>query len=540
MTTIKNPILTGMHPDPSLIRVGEDYYLAVSTFEWFPGVEIYHSKNLVNWELAARPLNRSSQLDMTGVPNSGGVWAPCLSYCDGTFYLVYSNVKSIFGYFKDTPNYLVTCDRIDGEWSEPVYLNASGFDASLFHDEDGRKWLVNMVNDTRPWKGTCGFGGIVLQEYSCEKKKLIGEKKIIFRGTSLGITEGPHLYRRNGWYYLVTAEGGTGEGHAVTVARSRTLEGPYEVSPFHPLLTSAGHKELYLQKAGHASLVEAENGKWYIAHLCGRPITDRAYCVLGRETSLQEVEWTKDGWLRLKGEENEAAGFANLPKAAIEVDGDAVQKRSRTVTYDFEGDKLPFEFRTLRVPLTEKECTLKDRPGFLRLYGGESLCSCFRQSMVAFRQEDFHFTASTSLEFYPDDFQKMAGIVHYYDTINHLYLFVSWDEERGRVLNVLRNRLKEQSYPLGGGIVLPDEGMVYLKMEVHMESSTLSYSLDGKEYIPVYSDDISYLSDDAYDEIGEYRFTGAHIGLCCQDLTGERCYADFASFCYEGQDEEKI
>ena len=129
---VKNPILTGMHPDPSMLRVGDDYYIAVSTFEWFPGVEIYHSRNLINWKLVSRPLNRVSQLDMTGVPDSGGVWAPCLSYCGGIFYLVYSNVKSIFGFFKDTPNYLVTSERIDGEWSEPVFLNASGFDASLF------------------------------------------------------------------------------------------------------------------------------------------------------------------------------------------------------------------------------------------------------------------------------------------------------------------------------------------------------------------------------------------------------------------------
>lgn len=520
-----------MHPDPSLIRVGKDYYLAVSTFEWFPGVEIYHSRDMISWELAARPLNRRSQLDMAGVPDSGGVWAPCLSYSDGLFYLVYSNTKSLFGFFKDTPNYLVTCDRVDGEWSEPVYLNASGFDASLFHDRDGRKWLVNMVNDCRPWKGTSGFGGIELQEYSCEKKKLIGEKKNIFRGTSLGFTEGPHLYRIGEYYYLLTAEGGTGYEHAVTIARSKKLEGPYEVSPFHPLLTSKGHKELYLQKAGHASLVQTEEGRWYIAHLCGRPITGQSYCVLGRETALQEVEWTKDGWPKLKGE-------GNLPRETVEVAADGIQKRGRKVYYDFQDGKMPFEFRTLRVPLKEEECSLKDREGYLRLYGGESLCSCFHQSLVAFRQEDFHFTARTSLDFYPDDFQKTAGMVHYYDTISHLYLFVSWDEERGRVLNVLKNRLKKQSYPIGGGLVLPADGTVYLKMEVHREQSVFSYSLDGEEYLPVYADDISYLADDAYGEIGEYRFTGAHIGLCCQDLTGGRCPADFGMFCYEGLDGE--
>lgn len=218
----------------------------------------------------------------------------------------------------------------------------------------------------------------------------------------------------------------------------------------------------------------------------------------------------------------------------IEVPSNAVQERSHKVHYRFEDEALPFEFRTLRVPLSKQDYSLTERPGYLRLYGGESLCSRFHQTMTAFRQEDFSFIAKTVLEFYPDNFQKTAGIVHYYDTINFLYLFLSWDEDRGRILNVLRNRLREQSYPLEVGINLPPEGKIYLKIEVHMEHSTLSYSLEDTEYLPVYTDDISYLSDDAYSEIGEYRFTGAHIGLCCQDTTGERTPADFGMFYYEG------
>lgn len=142
MKTIRNPILPGFHPDPSIIRVGEDYYLATSTFEWFPGVLIYHSRDLAHWEFAAAPLNRISQLDLRGIPNSCGIFAPCLSWCEGTFYLIYTVVHTASS-LQDTHNYLVTCPTIDGEWSEPVYLNSTGFDPSLFHDADGRKWLVN-------------------------------------------------------------------------------------------------------------------------------------------------------------------------------------------------------------------------------------------------------------------------------------------------------------------------------------------------------------------------------------------------------------
>ena len=205
---ITNPILPGFNPDPSIVRVGDDYYIATSTFEWYPGVQIHHSRDLKNWRLVSRPLNRADLLDMRGNPDSGGIWAPCLSWSDGLFHLVYTDVKRLDGNFKDSHNYLTTCATIDGDWSERVYLNSSGFDASMFHDEDGRKWLVNMIWDHRPWCNR--FGGIYLQEYSVEKGALVGEMINIFRGSPLGLTEAPHLFKRDGWYYLLTAEGGTG------------------------------------------------------------------------------------------------------------------------------------------------------------------------------------------------------------------------------------------------------------------------------------------------------------------------------------------
>ena len=170
---IHNPILRGFNPDPSIVRVGDDYYIATSTFEWYPGVQIHHSRDLVNWRLAGRPLDRASQLDMRGAPDSCGVWAPCLTHADGLFWLIYTDVKRRDGAWKDSHNYLVTAPAIEGPWSDPVYLNSSGFDPSLFHDADGRKWLLNMIwNHNRT--GGERFGGIVLQEYSVEDARLIG------------------------------------------------------------------------------------------------------------------------------------------------------------------------------------------------------------------------------------------------------------------------------------------------------------------------------------------------------------------------------
>ena len=240
---IRNPILKGFNPDPSICRVGADYYIATSTFEWYPGVQIHHSRDLVNWRLVKRPLDRASQLDMRGNPDCCGVWAPCLSHADGRFWLIYTDVKRLDGNFKDAHNYLVTAPAITGPWSDPIYLNSSGFDPSLFHDDDGRKWLLNLQwkHSTDSVGGTpkhSAFDGILLQEYDPVARHLTGPIRNIFAGSPHGLVEGPHLFKRDGWYYLTTAEGGTGYDHAVTMARSRALLGPYELHPDTHLLTS--------------------------------------------------------------------------------------------------------------------------------------------------------------------------------------------------------------------------------------------------------------------------------------------------------------
>ena len=294
---IRNPILRGFNPDPSICRVGDDFYIATSTFEWYPGVQIFHSTDLVHWQLLHRPLNRQSLLDLTGVPDSCGVWAPCLSYADGIFWLCYTVVTRFDGDFKDTHNYLTWSDKIDGDWADPVYLNASGFDPSLFHDRDGRKWHLNMVWDHRPERSY--FGGIVLQEYSHRQHKLIGEPKIIFAGTETGITEGPHLYRRGEYYYLMTAEGGTGYEHAITMARATSIWGPYEIDPDLHVMTARNKPQAGLQRTGHGSIVDDGHSNWWLAHLCSRPIPGTKRSPMGRETALQPVHWEQDGWLRL-------------------------------------------------------------------------------------------------------------------------------------------------------------------------------------------------------------------------------------------------
>src|SRR3982751_187039 len=200
MPTLRNPILPGFNPDPSILRVGDDYYIATSTFEWYPGVQIHHSKDLANWDLVTRPLTRKSQLDMRGDPDSCGIWAPCLSHDGEKFWLVYTDVKRKDGSFKDAHNYIVTAPSIEGPWSDPVYINSSGFDPSLFHDDDGRKWFLNMLWNQfshgvggRPKQPS--FAGIVLQQWDAKAGRLVGPVKNVFRGSDHGLVEGPHIFK---------------------------------------------------------------------------------------------------------------------------------------------------------------------------------------------------------------------------------------------------------------------------------------------------------------------------------------------------------
>lgn len=251
---------------------------------------------MVNWEWVAAPINRRELVpsEMLGNYNSGSLWAPHLSYADGLFWLVYTDVKSSTT-FKDTLNYVITAPAVTGPWSEPTLFTASGFDPALFHDEDGRHYFLNMLFDWR--LENPGFAGTVIQEFDARTRTLVGERKHFYRGTSLGVCEGPQILKKDGYYYLLCAAGGTGYMHAATVARAKSLDGPWEDSPYFPLLTARDDAANPLQKSGHACFVEI-GGEWYITHICARPLTERGCCTLGRETALQKIEWT-DGWPHL-------------------------------------------------------------------------------------------------------------------------------------------------------------------------------------------------------------------------------------------------
>ncbi|GHC90987.1 xylan 1,4-beta-xylosidase [Nocardiopsis terrae] len=527
--TITNPVLPGFHPDPSVLRVGEDYYLATSTFEWSPGVLVHHSRDLVHWRPLGGILDRDRLLDLTGHRDGAGVWAPCLSHRDGVFHLIFTDVENYAGGFWDTPNYVTTARSVEGPWSDPVPIHSMGFDPSLFHDTDGRSWVLTNVMDWRP--GREAFAGIVLQELDPERIRLLGEPRTVFEGTSARVTEAPHLYRENGWYYLVTAEGGTQWDHQVTVARSREITGPYEVDPAGPMLSSREHPSLGLQKAGHGSLVATPDGEWFLAHLASRPLTERGRCVRGRETALQRVEWV-EGWPRVAG---------GVPRE--EVEGPALAPHpwpEAPARDDFDAPVLRPEWSTLRRHADEGWVSLAERPGHLRVRGGESPSGTRRPSLVARRVQHERCVLETVMEFSTDTFQRMAGLTAYYNMRQWHYLHVGFDEREGMFAGVLssdRGRVRE----VGGRVDVRGWERFHLRAEIDGAELRFSLSRDGREWIGVGGVlDASILSDDYAAEKaadGEtatvWGFTGAFLGLWVHDLTGTGCHADFDHATYQ-------
>lgn len=536
MSTIKNPILRGFHPDPSICRVGEDYYIATSTFEWYPGVQLSHSRDLVNWRSIGQALTRKEQLDMRGNPDSGGVWAPSLSYADGQFWLIYTDVKRLDGSGKDAHNYLVTADSIDGPWSDPVYMNSSGFDPSLFHHDDGRKWFVNMVWNHLATQGDPNaptktlFGGIVLQEYDPVQQKLTGPIKNIFPGSDLGLVEAPHLFKRNGYYYLITAEGGTGYEHAVTYARSKTIDGPYELHPDTHVINVLNAPESPLQRTGHGQYVETPDGTPYHTYLCTRPLPGTRISPMGRETGIARCRW-EDDWLYLDqgGLIPPAEDHApDLPEHPFEQEPN---------TDDFTQLKeLPKTFMWLRTP--EPERLFQLTPEGLVLTGRESIGSWFEQSLVARRQTEWDCTAETKLHFDPEDSQQMAGLTAYYNRTQFHYVGVTRSPEGHRALNILschdwpEGRL---TFPLDEMVQIPEDGPVWLGFDIDRGSLQFRYSLDGAGYHPIGPKlDAHILSDEGVR--GEHsNFTGTFVGMAAQDLSGRAKPATFKWFHLENR-----
>lgn len=527
---IRNPILKGFCPDPSIIRAGQDYYIATSTFEWWPGVRLFHSKDLQHWEQIPSPLRRESQLNLIGDPPSGGVWAPCLSYDGKRFFLIYTDVKTKKGRFYNTHNYLVYTDDIYGDWSDPVYLNSIGFDPSLFHDNDGRKYLINMVN---------GFKGILVQELDSEYH-LIGEQRKVYGGSGLGFTEGPHMYHIGEWYYLIVAEGGTGYEHCVTMARAKSVWGPFETAPDNPILTSDREDMSTLQKCGHADIVETASGEWYMVHLCSRPLNGEKWCTLGRETGIQKMVWDRDGWLRLKA----GGRFAGIETEAPTGSGERISGEENGFSEercfgdeengfydDFDEPKLHVRYSSPRIDYNAfADCTAKK--GCVRLTGQESLNSLHRVSLLGVRQQKISCTAETQMSFTPGYPEQLAGLAYMYDAMNFYIIGKTVTDEGQPVLTMIKSDtgvITDEMEP----VPVPPDASVRFRVAVSEDGTRAAfyYSLDGADWRQAGEEQTTQILTDEHCR----GFTGAYFGLYCHDMTGMSQSADFEYFCLKSE-----
>lgn len=508
---IINPILRGFCPDPSIIWAKGKYYIATSTFEWWPGVRLFESKDLKRWKQIDSPLNRKSQLDLTGDPPSGGVWAPCLSYDGSRYYLVYTDVKTKKGRFYNTNNYVVWADDIYGKWSDPVYLNSIGFDPSLFHDRDGRKYLVNMIN---------GFKGITVQEISPDNMKPVGERVHVYDGSGIGCLEGPHIYHVGDFYYLVVAEGGTGYDHCVTLARSDSVYGPYITCPDNPILTS--DKEGLLQKCGHASLVETPQHEWYMAYLCSRPVKEAGGCILGRETAIQKMILNKDGWFKTQNEDHYGQVQTAEPLAAISCEDDEGSELNKeSVFHDsFDKETIDVAYSSLRWDYNNFS-SIDKAASKLILRGEESLNSLHHVSLLATRQQSIACMAETCMDFRPQSYQQLAGIVYMYDNLNFYIFGKSLNEAGERILVLLKSDsgdIKDLIKP----VIIDNDDPVKLRIETDGIRIWFSYSFDDS-WIGINAQADTHILTDEYCR----GFTGAHMGMYIHDMLEKKALAKY-------------
>lgn len=410
MVTVNNPILSGFYPDPSICRKDDDFYIVNSSFVYAPGVPIFHSKDLAHWEQIGNILDRPSQLPVAGADISDGIYAPTIRYHDGLFYMITTNVT--YG-----GNFIVTAEDPAGPWSEPYYLgdDAPGIDPSLFFDDNGKCYYCG----TRPNPEGVRYNGdweIWVQELDLKTMKLVGESMAIWKGAVKGCIwpEGPHIYKIDGYYYLLHAEGGTGPEHCITVARSKKLFQWFEGCPRNPVFT---HRNLGMDYpviyAGHGDLVDDGRGNWYVVMLASRPC--KKHSSMGRETFLAKVIW-ENGWPVI------APGVGHL-EDTFEIDLEEYRFAKELTN----SDEIHFQDKKLDPRLVAIEdwtmdfYSLTEREGMLRLYNRkESIARRENCAYLGIRQKSYCFVAETGMEFFPETESESAGLVLYQNNENHL------------------------------------------------------------------------------------------------------------------------
>ncbi|MBR1688939.1 MAG: glycoside hydrolase family 43 protein [Prevotella sp.] len=492
---LRNPVVPGFHPDPSVCRVGSDFYLVNSSFQYFPGVPVYHSKDLVNWELIGNVLDRESQLPLKGATSWLGIYAPTIRYNDGTYYMITTNVGN-------GGNFLVTATDPRGPWSEPVWLKQQGIDPSLYF-EDGHCYMVSNPDNT-----------IMLCEINPQTGEQLSESQPLWRGTGGRYPEGPHLYKKDGWYYLLISEGGTELAHKLTIARSRKIGGPYVSNPANPLLTncSMAGQGMQIQGTGHGDLVQAADGSWWMVFLAYRNFGG-SYHHLGRETYLAPVTWEKGKWPVVNG--------GNPIDTLMQVNTLPAVPVQKSLTRTLFNNKLGPEWVYQQNPIAKN---YEQADGRLRLYPHSSLNENDRPTFVGRRQESERIEVETQLSLHGGAdstqtgtfglsvFQINNGHIDLYATQNGIRLMCAL-----KSLNACCGSTEWEQVPERVRLRITSDGQFY----------RFYAATDARDWLHVGDVDCSLVSTEVAGG-----FTGVTIGMMAEGKEGGG-YADFYYFDYQ-------
>lgn len=403
----ENPIIRGFSPDPTICRVDDNFYIVNSSFEFFPGLPVYHSRNLANWELSSYCLTRQSQLRLQHCRESGGIYAPTLRYHNGRFFLAVTNVS-------DRGNFIIHTEHINGEWSDPVWVAQDGIDPSLLFDDDGTVYFCTASFEE-------GNTGILMSEIDPFTGEIRKGPVLLTTGCGGRFAEGPHLYKINGLYYLMLAEGGTEYGHTETIMRSRNPYGPYEKCPHNPILSKVDSMLEDIKCTGHADLVEDQNGNWWMVFLAVRPITDASRRVLlhnlGRETFLAPVSWV-DGWPVVNGGREVMMRMEGLLPGTP-------RKRSGGFCDDFSERKPPLEYNCLRNPQIENYCRDWQNRSLLLTGTEVTLSDQDSPTLLMVRQREFDCIAETEVEVRSLAQGGRIGLTAFYNQCYHYEIYVT-------------------------------------------------------------------------------------------------------------------
>lgn len=511
-----NPIISGYNPDPSICRVGEDYYIVNSSFEYFPGVPVYHSRNLVNWEAVGHCLTRASQLPLEKVKPSGGIYAPTLRYHDGWFFMTTTNVST-------GGNFIVHSKEVTGGWSEPAWVDQGGIDPSLLFDDDGKVYFTST-----------GMDGDRQCIMICELDPFTGEKHTESRVLSYGCggkcPEGPHLYKIQGKYYLMLAEGGTEYGHMETMQRADHPYGPYEACPHNPILSHKDDMRRTIHCTGHADLLEDANGNWWMVCLATRSCSAGEHPVmlhnLGRETFLSPVIWTQDGWPVVgEGGRIDLVMEGPLPGEAQPVCRDFVDL--------FDGEEVPKQYNYLRNPEMENYRRLPQQKR-LRLTGTKiTLNEKDSPTWIGVRQKEFG--TETTVRMYPLFGQEKeaegaepehgaarAGVTAYYNNDYHYDLYLT--QENGKQYLCLAKHVHDiYAVTARQEIGVTEQEGIFLRIRTDRERYTFLYSEDGVEYRELGSGLAAGLCTEG---TWTMTFTGTYLAMFAENMQAE--FEEFA------------